>query len=75
MVVGALTAIVLLIFILQNPTSVRVTFLSWHFSLPVGGGALLAAIAGALIMAVVGGLRILQIRRVAKRLASASEQA
>ncbi len=68
LVVGALTLIVLLIFILQNSKSVPVTFLFWEFSLPVGVGTLLAAIAGALIMAVVGGLRILQIRRAAKRL-------
>lgn len=67
LVLGALIGIVLLIFILQNMEAADVDLLFWSFSLPIGVGALLAAISGALIMAVVGGIRMFQLRRVAKR--------
>lgn len=68
LIAGALVLILLLIFILQNLESAQVDFLFWSFSLPLGVGTLLAAIAGALIMAVVGGVRIVQLRREAKKL-------
>ncbi len=41
--------------------------------LPAGISLLLAAIAGALIMALAGGVRIIQIRRVAKRAGSVTD--
>lgn len=67
LVVGAIVLIILLIFILQNLDSVPVSIFVWTFELPLGVGMLLAAIAGALVMALAGGVRILQIRRAAKR--------
>lgn len=68
LVIGIFVLVLLLIFILQNLQSVNVNMLFWEFSLPLGVGALLAAIAGALVMALVGGVRILQIRRAAKKM-------
>ncbi|MCL2534194.1 MAG: lipopolysaccharide assembly protein LapA domain-containing protein [Nocardiaceae bacterium] len=67
LVVGLVVAVLLIIFILQNLHSVTFQLFAWHFTLPAGISLLLAAIAGALIMALVGGIRIIQIRRVAKR--------
>ncbi|MFC9517164.1 lipopolysaccharide assembly LapA domain-containing protein [Nocardiaceae bacterium NPDC056970] len=67
LVIGIAVAILLLIFILQNLDSVTFQLFTWHFTLPAGISLLLAAIAGALIMALAGGVRIIQIRRVAKR--------
>ncbi|CAM3210554.1 lipopolysaccharide assembly protein LapA domain-containing protein [Prescottella defluvii] len=67
LVIGIVVAILLLIFILQNLDSVTFQLFGWQFTLPAGISLLLAAIAGALIMALAGGVRIIQIRRVAKR--------
>ena len=67
LVVGALLGILILVFILQNLNSVRVDLLFWSFSMPLGVGVLLATIGGALVMALVGGVRIIQLRRQAKR--------
>ncbi|GAB2637008.1 hypothetical protein GCM10027088_10980 [Nocardia goodfellowii] len=66
LIVSAFILIVLLVFILQNLNSVRVGLLFWEFNLPVGIAVLLSAIGGALLMATVGGLRILQLRRAVK---------
>ncbi|AKE41467.1 hypothetical membrane protein [Corynebacterium kutscheri] len=63
LIVGALLLILLLIFIMQNQQSVTLEFFTWQFSVPAGVGTLLAAITGALIMALVGGVRIIQLRR------------
>ncbi|WP_072802313.1 LapA family protein [Rhodococcoides yunnanense] len=67
LVVGAVVLVILLIFILQNLDAVPVNIFVWTFELPLGVSMLLAAIAGALVMALAGGVRILQIRRAAKR--------
>ncbi|MFD1814297.1 lipopolysaccharide assembly protein LapA domain-containing protein [Rhodococcus gannanensis] len=69
LVIGAVVLVVLLVFILQNLDSVTLNLFWWEFSVPLGIGLLLAAIAGALIMALAGGVRILQIRRLARRAA------
>ncbi|WP_327150430.1 LapA family protein [Nocardia sp. NBC_01329] len=67
LIVAALLGIVLLIFILQNSESADVEMLFWNFSLPLGVTILLSVIAGALVMALVGGVRIVQLRRAAHR--------
>ncbi|MFG1780960.1 lipopolysaccharide assembly protein LapA domain-containing protein [Rhodococcus oryzae] len=72
LVIGVLVLILLLVFILQNLDQVALQLFFWEFSLPLGVSLLLAAIAGALIMALAGGVRILQIRRVAKKARSAT---
>jgi len=59
--------IFLLIFILQNLTSASVHFLGANGTLPMGVAMLLAAVAGALLLALLGSARILQLRRTAHR--------
>ncbi|PXY36876.1 hypothetical protein BA062_09915 [Prauserella flavalba] len=61
-IVGVLVLILLLIFILQNQDSATVNFLWMSGSLPVGVGVLLAAVGGALLVALLGAARILQLR-------------
>lgn len=73
LVIGIVVAILLLIFILQNLDSVTFEMFVWEFTLPAGISLLLAAIAGALIMALAGGVRIIQIRRIAKRASSVTD--
>ncbi|WP_174183890.1 LapA family protein [Nocardia barduliensis] len=67
LVAGILILILLLIFIVQNLEQVQVHFFFWDFSLPLGVTVLLSMIGGAAVMASVGGVRILQLRRAAKK--------
>lgn len=67
LVLSALVLLVLLIFILQNSAPVQINFLGASGTLPTGVALLLAAIAGLLLVAIPGGLRILQLRRAAQR--------
>lgn len=67
LIAGALLLILLLVFILQNQQPAEMTLFSWQFTFPTGIGLLLAAIAGALIMALVGGVRMIQLRRQIKK--------
>ncbi len=67
LILSALVLIVLLVFILQNLEAVTINFLGFSGSLPVGVALLLAAIAGLLLIAIPGGVRMLQLRRVARR--------
>ncbi|MCE6996786.1 lipopolysaccharide assembly protein LapA domain-containing protein [Saccharothrix sp. S26] len=59
--------IVLLVFILQNLTDATIHFLGASGTLPLGVALLFAAIAGAILVALVGAARIMQLRRQAKR--------
>lgn len=63
----AVLLLLLLIFILQNNRSVPLRFLGFDGSIPLGVAMLLAAVLGALIVAMAGVARVLQLRRVAKR--------
>ncbi|MBC2681764.1 LapA family protein [Corynebacterium anserum] len=63
LIIGALLLILLLVFILQNQQSVRLQMFVWEVNFPIGVGMLIAAIIGALIMALVGGVRMVQLRR------------
>ena len=67
LILSAIVLIFLLVFILQNQDSVRITFLWFGGSLPVGVALLLAAIAGLLLVAIPGGVRMTQLRRAARR--------
>jgi len=67
-IVAAVVLIFLLIFILQNMTTATVNLLGFSLSMPLGVAMLFAAIAGAILVALVGTARILQLRRYAKRL-------
>ena len=59
--------IVLLVFILQNLTDATIHFMGAAGTLPLGVALLFAAIAGAILVALVGAARIMQLRRQAKR--------
>jgi len=59
--------IVLVIFIAQNLTRVSIHFLGFSGHLSLGLLVLIAAIAGLLIAALPGSIRILQLRRALKR--------
>ena len=67
LIIGALLLIGLLVFILQNQQQVELNVLSWTFHFPAGIGYLFSAITGALIMALVGGVRMFELRRQVKR--------
>ena len=66
--IAIIVLIFLLIFILQNGNEATIHFLWGQFTLPLGVALLFGAIGGALLVAVVGAARILQLRRQAKRL-------
>lgn len=63
LIIGAVILILLLVFILQNLDSVRLSLFAWEWNFPIGVGMLIAAIGGALVMGCVGGVRMLQLRR------------
>ncbi|MGW4483337.1 LapA family protein [Amycolatopsis sp. NPDC004368] len=69
--ISAIVAIVLLafllVFILQNLNSVTVNFLGMSGSLPIGIAMLLAALGGMIVIALVGGARILQLKKAGRR--------
>lgn len=67
LVIAAVLGIMVLIFILQNLEQVSMNVFTWQWNLPKGILVLLSVIAGALFTALIGGYRILQLRRVAKK--------
>lgn len=71
LIVGAILLIVLLVFIMQNQTNVELNLFAWSFQFPAGIGFLLAAITGALIMALVGGVRMFEYRRQLRKIRKA----
>jgi uncharacterized integral membrane protein len=60
--VGLLVLLVLLVFILENGQTARVTFFGVHGHLPQGVALLLAAVIGGLFVVLAGAARILQLR-------------
>jgi uncharacterized integral membrane protein len=66
-IVATILLVFLLIFILQNLTTVTVSFLGFSGNLPLGVALLFAAIVGALLVILVGAARILQLRRRVRR--------
>lgn len=67
LVIGAILLVLLLVFVLQNQNSVDISFIAWEFSMPSGVLILLAAIVGALVMAMVAAMRIFQLRHRARK--------
>lgn len=63
LIVGFLLLILLIIFILQNQQTAELNFFAWSVEWPAGVAFLIFAIAGALIMALVGGWRMFELRR------------
>ncbi len=60
LILGALILVMLLIFILQNNIPADFAYLGWTFTLPLGVAMLFAAIAGVLVMALFGSVRLIK---------------
>ena len=67
LVLSVLVLIILLIFILQNPDPVRIAFFGWDGTLLTGVALLFAAVAGVLLVAAPGSVRMVQLRRQARQ--------
>ncbi len=67
LIAGAAGLTVVMIFIIQNAHAVGISFLGAHLRLSLAVALLLAAIAGALLMAAAGTARITQLRRIMRR--------
>ena len=67
LIAGAVALIVVMIFIIQNTHAVNISFLGAHLHLSLAVALLLAAIAGALVMAAAGTARITQLRQHMRR--------
>jgi uncharacterized integral membrane protein len=67
LIAGAVALVVVLIFIIQNTHAVDISFLGAHLHLSLAVALLLAAVAGALVMAAAGTARITQLRRIMRR--------
>ena len=60
LILGAIVLVLLLIFVIQNNVTATFQYFNAQFDLPLGVAMLLAAIAGALVMALVGSMRMIQ---------------
>lgn len=60
LILGAIILVLLLIFVIQNNVTAGFKYFGAEFDLPLGVAMLLAAIAGALVMALVGSVRMIQ---------------
>jgi uncharacterized integral membrane protein len=67
LVVGFIVLVVVLIFIIQNAHAVSISFLGAHLQLSLAVALLLAAVAGALLMAAAGTARITELRQMMRR--------
>ena len=67
LIAGALVLIVVLIFIIENAHAVTISFFGAHGQISLAVALLLAAIAGALVMAAAGTARIAQLRLTIRR--------
>ena len=67
LIAGAVVLILVLIFIIENAHAVTITFFGAHGQISLAVALLLAAIAGALIMAAAGTARITQLRMTMRR--------
>jgi uncharacterized integral membrane protein len=66
LIAGIVVLVVVLIFIIQNAHAVAISFLGAHLHLSLAVALLLAAIAGAVIMAIAGTARIAQLRHLVR---------
>ncbi len=74
LICGAIVLILLLIFIIQNNVPTRFEYFTAQFQLPLGVAMLLAAIAGALVMALVGSVRMVQMSWTIRRMRKQQEK-
>lgn len=66
-VLASLLLILLVVFIAQNTDDVHISFLGWDGTAPLAVALLVATASGVLITAIVGTLRIWQLRRRVRR--------
>ena len=66
-VCAAVLAILLIVFILENGKTVEITYFGASGHLPLGVALLVAAVAGALLVGIIGIARLTQLRLVARR--------
>jgi uncharacterized integral membrane protein len=64
---AAAALVVLIVFMLQNTSSVEVTFLWMHGDVPLALALLIAGVGVGILAMAIGGARIGQLRRVARR--------
>ncbi|RKS80683.1 putative integral membrane protein [Motilibacter peucedani] len=67
LVPAGLVLVVVLVFVLQNLKRTKVRFLWLDGSFPLGVALLLSAVLGGLLVALVASVRLLQVRRTARR--------
>ena len=72
-IAAVVVLLLLLIFILQNGERVKINIFGANPTLPLGVALLLAAVLGALLVALVGAARVVQLRRTARRMARRSK--
>ncbi len=65
--VGLVLLVVVLVFILENLHPASAAFFGAHWRIPLGLDLLLAAVLGGLVVFTLGAVRIVQLRRVARR--------
>ena len=75
LILGAIVLVLLLIFVIQNNQTAGFEYFSARFDLPLGVAMLLAAIAGALVMALVGSVRMIQMGWTIRKLRKQQEKA
>lgn len=68
LILGTVILILLLIFILQNNVPASFAYFGWEFGLPLGIAMLFAAIAGVLITALLGSVRMFRLSRRVRKL-------
>jgi len=61
-IIGVVVLLLLLVFVIQNTKSVKVSFFTASGSMPLGVALLLAAVGGVLVAGIVASLRIWQLR-------------
>lgn len=64
---GFVILVLLLVFIMQNTDTATIHLFGWAWQLPIGVALLLGAIAGGVLVFLIGTVRILQLRRAAKK--------
>ncbi|HEV2981198.1 MAG TPA: LapA family protein [Solirubrobacteraceae bacterium] len=69
LLVGVVVLVLLLVFVLENTQRVKINYFGASGHVPLGVAFLVAAVAGAILVAVIGTARIMQLRRRIRRLA------
>jgi uncharacterized integral membrane protein len=71
-IAAVVVLLILLIFILQNGDRVKINIFGANPTLPLGVALLLAAVLGALLVALIGAARVVQLRHTARKIARRS---